>query len=79
MPNTYTTLSSLFTAIANAIRQKTGSQSSIVADDFPAAISNIPTGITPTGTYTATANGTYDVTSYANCQVAIPVYDGTVN
>lgn len=35
-------------------------------------------GITPSGTRTVTANGTYDVTSYANCTVAIPVYDGSV-
>lgn len=33
-------------------------------------------GITPTGIRTVTANGTYDVTSYANCTVAIPYYDG---
>lgn len=45
MPNTYTTLSSLFTAIANAIRAKTGSQAQIVADNFPSEIANIPTGV----------------------------------
>jgi len=48
MANTYTTLSSLFTAIANAIRSKTGSSDTIKADDFPTAIANIPTsGGTP--------------------------------
>lgn len=47
MPNTYTTLSSLFTAIANAIRTKTGGSSPIVADDFPTEIANIQTGIDP--------------------------------
>lgn len=41
MANTHTTLSSLFTAIANAIRAKTGSTAAIVADDFPEAISGI--------------------------------------
>ena len=35
-------------------------------------------GITPTGTKTVTANGTYDVTDFALCEVAIPVYDGSV-
>ena len=44
MPNTYQTLGSLFTAIANAIRGKTGGSASIKADDFPTAIGAIPTG-----------------------------------
>ena len=44
MPNTYQTLGSLFTAIANAIRGKTGGSASIKADDFPSAIGAIPTG-----------------------------------
>ena len=44
MPQTYTTLPALFTAIANAIRAKTGGTAEIVADDFPTAIANIPSG-----------------------------------
>lgn len=44
MPNTHATLTSLFTDIANAIRTKTGSSDPIVADNFPTAIANIPTG-----------------------------------
>ena len=44
MANTYATLTSLFTNIANAIRAKTGNTSSIVADSFPDAIMAIPTG-----------------------------------
>jgi len=36
-------------------------------------------GITPTGTRTVSANGSYDVTNYATCYVAIPVYDGSVS
>lgn len=47
MPNVHSTLSSLFTDIANAIRAKTGSQAQIVADNFPTEIANIPTGIDP--------------------------------
>ena len=35
-------------------------------------------GITPTGTKTVSANGSYDVTNFATCSVAIPVYDGSV-
>ncbi len=38
---TYNSLSALFTAIANAIRSKTGGSSIIVANDFPSAIENI--------------------------------------
>ena len=38
----HTTLASLFTDIADAIRAKTGSSSTIVADDFPTAIAAIP-------------------------------------
>ena len=44
MANTYQTLGSLFTAIANAIRAKTGGSASIKADDFPTAIGGIPAG-----------------------------------
>lgn len=40
----HTTLTSLFTDIADAIRAKTGSSSAIVADDFPSAITAIPSG-----------------------------------
>lgn len=47
MPNVHSTLSSLFTDIANAIRAKTGSQAQIVADNFPTEIANISTGIDP--------------------------------
>lgn len=45
MANTHTTLSALFTAIADAIRAKTGSSAAIVADQFPSAISGISTGV----------------------------------
>ena len=55
MPNTHTTLTSLFTDIANAIRTKKGTDGSIVADDFPDEISTISTG-TDTSDATATAS-----------------------
>ena len=41
---THTTLSSLFTAIADAIRTKKGTTAKIVADDFPTEIANLPSG-----------------------------------
>ena len=43
MPNT--TLSELFTAIANAIRAKTGKSAQIIAEHFPEEIATIQTGV----------------------------------
>lgn len=43
MANIHTTLRGLFSDIADAIREKTGGQGSIVADEFPNAIAEIPT------------------------------------
>lgn len=43
-----------------------------------AKVTGTSTKITPSGSVTMTANGTYDVTAYASVVVAIPVYDGTV-
>lgn len=58
---THTTLASLFTDIANAIRAKTGGSSQIVADNFPSAIASIPSGggSATLGTKSITQNGTY--------------------
>ena len=44
MPNRHTTLTSLFTDIAGAIRSKTGDSAEIKADDFDTAIEAIQTG-----------------------------------
>lgn len=51
----YTTLSALFKAVADAIRSKTGSSASIVADNFPSAISGIKTVSEATADATAVA------------------------
>ena len=59
----YTTLTALFSAIANSIRGKTGGTDPIVADDFPEVIDGITTK-TPTQekTISITSNGTVEVT-----------------
>ncbi len=45
----HTTLGALFTAIANAIRAKTGGTEEIIADDFPTKIAEIETGADVSG------------------------------
>ena len=49
---THATLSALFSAIADAIRAKTGGTDTIVANDFPESISNISTGGSNKSTFT---------------------------
>lgn len=59
---THTTLSSLFTAIADAIRAKKGTTAAIVADNFPTEIANLSlsglSGYTKLGETTFTVNTT---------------------
>lgn len=59
-------------AIAAAIRQKNGTNTTYKPGQMAAAIQAIPTGITPTGTVNITQNGTTDVTQYASASVSVP-------
>lgn len=59
------------TAIANAIRAKTGGTATMTLEEMPSEIESIQTGITPSGTIDITENGTYDVTEYASADVNV--------
>lgn len=65
MQNTHSTLTSLFTDIADAIREKDGSSTPKVADAFPAAIRAIPSG----GTYVNTTATTLGENALRDCGV----------
>ena len=64
---------STLTDIADAIRGKLGVQTQYKPGEMPEAIESISGGgITPTGTKSITANGTYDVASFASAEVSVP-------
>ena len=84
MPNRHSTLTSLFTDIADSIRSKTGDSAKIKADDFDTAIEAIQTGGGgETVELSVTQNGTYvpdEGTTYSKVSVNVPqsVASGTV-
>ena len=59
--------------IANAIREKTDKTTPIAVTDMPAEIRSIQTGIEPTDTIYISENKTYDVETYKNAVVSVPV------
>lgn len=58
--------------IANAIRNKNGTQNTYRPAQMAEAIEEIGGGITPTGTKQISQNGTHDVTNYESAQVNVP-------
>lgn len=75
MSNNHTTLTGLFTDIANAIRSKTGTTEAIVADEFPTAIAAIENG-GGIDTCTITVTG-YNPNGYSG-YVVTQVIDGEI-
>lgn len=63
-------LTDFLTDVADAIRQKKGTQAPINPQDFSSEIASIPTGgITPTGNINITDTTQTDVAAYATAQV----------
>lgn len=59
------------TNIANAVRDKTGTNGKMLLSDIPDKIRNIE-GIVPSGSIEVTENGTYNISEYASAVVDVP-------
>ena len=76
MTNNYSNLTGLFTDIANAIRNKTGSTEPIIADAFPTAIDAIPSGGGGVETCTVTFSTNENVlVEYFHEQIFLTVFE----
>lgn len=71
----HSSLAALFTAIADAIRAKTGGTEAIVADDFPEAITAISTGVERliTNDDSIVPTGTYATSTYYNVDFGVKI------
>ena len=71
-----TQLNNDLTSVANAIRTKGGTSAQLAFPaGFVSAVQAIPTGgVTPTGTYTIEAPGTYDISNYQYVEVDIDMW-----
>ena len=58
--------------IANSIRAKTGENGTIKAEEMPAKIDGIPTGVEPEGNLDITANGEYNIRLKNTVNVNVP-------
>lgn len=67
------------TNIANAIREKNGTNDTYKPNEMANAINNIETGIEPTGTLEITENGSYDIKNYANANVNVASGGGDIS
>ena len=62
---------SSLSSIGSAIRSKNGGSTFYKPSEMAAAINALSMGITPTGSLSVTANGTYDVAQYASVVVNV--------